>query len=323
MRERFFNILKIVFSLALVAVAFILVDMQRVAAQLANAQLGYFALALVFYLIAIAVNGAKWQVLMRAQGIRVPFRAVLRFMFVGFFFNNFLPMVGGDVMRGFSLARYTDRTADAAVSVVVDRIIGLMAYMSSAVLAAFITVIVLRRQDLQWLEWVALVAFSVLALGFAVLLSRRLRMIISRVFAWRWLNPLAGTWERVSGAFNAYRFRPDALAVAFLVALVGILCTTLVNWLLSQSMGGLMWLPYIFLLNPLIALLQTVPISVGGGLGVNQAAYPFFFGLVGVPADHAVAVSLLMQAVVFLGSLPGGFLWFQGRARRLEHETAQ
>jgi len=322
-RDRFFTILKIVFSLALVAVAFILVDMQRVAAQLANAQLGYFALALVFYLIAIAVNGAKWQVLMRAQGIRVPFRAVLRFMFVGFFFNNFLPMVGGDVMRGFSLARYTDRTADAAVSVIVDRIIGLMAYMSSAVLAAFITVIVLRRQDLRWLEWVALVAFSVLALGFAVLLSRRLRMIISRVFAWHWLNPLAGTWERVYGALNAYRFRPDALAVAFLVALAGILCTTLVNWLLSQSMGGLMWLPYIFLLNPLIALLQTVPISVGGGLGVNQAAYPFFFGLVGVPADHAVAVSLLMQAVVFLGSLPGGFLWFQGRARRLEHETAQ
>ncbi|OQA39512.1 MAG: hypothetical protein BWY52_03107 [Chloroflexi bacterium ADurb.Bin325] len=323
MRERLFTVLKILFSLALVALAFILVDIRRVAAQLANARPGYFVLALVFYLIAIAVNGAKWQVLLRAQGIRVPYRAVLRFMFVGFFFNNFLPMLGGDVMRGFSLARYTDRTAGAAVSVVVDRIIGLIAYMSSAVLAAFITVILLRRQDLQWLEGVALAAFSALALGLAVLLSRRLRMLISRVFAWRWLNPLAGTWKRVSDAFNAYRFRADALALAFLVALLGILFTTLVNWLLSQSMGGLMWLPYIFLLNPLIALLQTVPISVGGGLGVNQAAYPFFFGLVGVPVDHAVAVSLLMQAVVFLGSLPGGFLWFQGRARRPAHETAK
>ena len=71
----------------------------------------------------------------------MPFGAVLRFIFVGFFFNNFLPAnVGGDVMRGFSLARYTDRGADAAVSVIVDRVIGLMAYMTTAALAAFIAV---------------------------------------------------------------------------------------------------------------------------------------------------------------------------------------
>ena len=43
-------------------------------------------------------------------------RPVLQFLYAGFFFNNFLPAnVGGDVMRGYGLARYTDRTADAAV----------------------------------------------------------------------------------------------------------------------------------------------------------------------------------------------------------------
>jgi uncharacterized protein (TIRG00374 family) len=259
------------------------------------------------------VNGAKWQVLLAAQGIRVPFVAVARFMFVGFFFNNFLPILGGDVMRGYGLARYTDRTADAAVSVIVDRIIGLMAYMSSAAVAALLTVVLLKRSDLESLEWVALIALAVLALGFGALLSRRIRLLISRLFTWRLLNPFGPTWGRISDAFNAYRFRPDALLAAFVVGLFGIICTALVNWSLSQSMGGLMLLPFIFLLNPLIALLQTVPISVGGGLGVNQTAYPFFFGLVGVPAGHAVAVSLLLQAVSFLSSLPGALFWFQGR----------
>jgi hypothetical protein len=32
-----------------------------------------------------------------------------------------------------------------------------------------------------------------------------------------------------------------------------------------------------------------------------------------VPAGHALAVSLLMQLVIILGSLPGGFFWLRGR----------
>jgi hypothetical protein len=42
---------------------------------------------------------------------------------------------------------------------------------------------------------------------------------------------------------------------------------------------------------------------------VSQTAYPFFYGLAGVPAAHALAVSLLMQAVAIIASLPGGVFW--------------
>ena len=151
-----------------------------------------------------------------------------------------------------------------------------------------------------------------LSLGFAALLSRRLRALCSRLFAWRWLAPLSPLWEKISGALNAYRFQYRALLVAFGVAILGILATTFVNWYLSQSMGGLMPLWAIFLFNPLIALVAMIPIFVAG-LGVNQTAYPFFFGLANVPAGHALAVSLLMQVVIILGSLPGGLFWLRGR----------
>lgn len=313
MRDKLTNLLKTFISLALIALAFYLVDFRQVMAQLRQVQPLYFVAALAFYMVAITVNGAKWHVLLRAQGVNVPFPAVLRFIFVGFFFNNFLPAnVGGDVMRGFSLARYTDRAADAAVSVIVDRVIGLMAYMATAAIAAVIAVNFTGRAELEQVEWVALVALAVLALGFGVLLSRRLRMLISRIFQIRFLAPLAPLWGRVSDAFGAYRFRYAALVTAFGIALVGIACTTIVNWLLSQSMGGLMPLEAIFLFNPLIALVLMIPVSIGG-IGVNQTAYPFFYGLAGVPADHALAVSILMQAIALLGSLPGGVLWFLGK----------
>jgi uncharacterized protein (TIRG00374 family) len=315
LRGQLFDIAKVLISLGLIVWVFSRVNLAEVAGQLASANLWLFLAALALYLVAIAVNGLKWQVLLRAQGVSVPLRAVLEFLFIGFFFNNLLPAnVGGDVMRGYGLARYTERAAAAAVSVIVDRIVGLLAYMSTAGLAAIVAVNITGRADLRSVEWVAVVALLVLALGFGTLLSRRLRALISRFFGWRWLAPLAPIWGRISDAFNAYRFRYGALALAFGIALLGILCTTLVNWLLSQSMQGLMPLMAILLFNPIIALVLMVPISIGG-IGVSQNAYPFFYGLAGVPADHALAVSLLMQVVVILGGLPGGFFWLRGRRK--------
>jgi glycosyltransferase 2 family protein len=315
LRDKLSTIFKVIISLGLVLWVFSRVDLALVGAQLASANLWFFLGALALYLAAIAVNACKWQILLRAQNVDVPFGAALEFQFIGFFFNNFLPMLGGDVMRGYGLGRFTDQTARVAVSVLADRIVGLMAYMSTAVLAAVLTVTITGRSDLEQFEWVAIVALLMLGIGFAVLLSRRLRGLMSRLFAWHWLAPLSPLWERISQAFNAYRFCYGALVLAFAVGLLGILATTLVNWSLSQSMGGLMPLSAIFLFNPLIALVGMIPIFIAG-LGLNQTAYPFFFGLLGVPPGHALAVSLLMQVVIILGSLPGGYFWLRGRRRQ-------
>jgi glycosyltransferase 2 family protein len=309
LRDKLLNILKIVVSLSLITIALWRVDLAKVAAQLVSANRWYLLAAVLLYTVAIIINGVKWQILLRAQEVRVPFGPVLQFLYAGFFFNNFLPAnIGGDVIRGYGLARYTDRTADAAVSVVVDRIIGLIAYMSTAAVAAVVAVNLTGLIALKRVEWIAFVALAALAGTFAILMSRHLRGLISRLFTWRLLAPLAPMWTHVSDAFNAYRFKYGAIALAFGVALIGIACTSLVNWCLSQSMGGQMSLPMIFLFNPLIALVLMVPISIGG-IGVSQTAYPFFYGLAGVPVAHALAVSLLMQAVAIVASLPGGVFW--------------
>jgi hypothetical protein len=189
LRDKLVTLLKIVISIGLVVWAFAKIDLKQVSAQLASANPWLFVAALALFEVAIIINGAKWQVLLRAQGVHVPFGAVLQFLFTGFFFNNFLPAnIGGDVIRGYGLARYTDRAADAAVSVFVDRIIGLTAYLSTAFVAAVIVVNLSSDRDLQKLEWVALVTLVALLAAFATLMSRRVRAILSRVFALRWLS---------------------------------------------------------------------------------------------------------------------------------------
>ena len=323
MRDRLITLAKACISLALIAWVFRRVDLAEVGRMLTSANVWYLLLALVLYLGAISLNAVKWQLLLRAQGIRVPLRALIEYTFVGVFFNNFLPAnVGGDVMRGYGLARYTARLADAAVSVIVDRVVGLIAYMSAAVVSAIIIVNTMERNhDLQAVEYVALAALTAIAGGFGVLLSRRLRALVGRLFQWSWLEPLAPVYGRISDAFGAYRFRYGALSQAFLVALGGLMLSNLVNWLLAESLGGGIPLLYICLFNPLIALVLLAPISIGG-IGVNQNAYPFFFGLLGVPRGLALAMSLLMQAVILISGLPGGALWWRWRASAVQTASA-
>jgi uncharacterized protein (TIRG00374 family) len=314
LKDRLITLLKVAISLGLIAYLFIRMDLNQVGDALRSANYLHLLPATLLYLGAMSSAGLKWYILLRAQGIRAPFRAVLSYTYVGFFFNNFLPAnVGGDVMRGYGLARYTEQGAEAAVSVVVDRIVGLMAFMSSAVVAALVAVFLMDQQNLKGIEVAAVVGLVAVAAGFAVILSRRVRTLIGRLFAWRLLAPFAPIYGRLSGAINAYRYSYGALALAFCTSLLTLVLTNFTDYLIAQSLGGGIRLIYIFLFNPIIAFVLLVPVSIGG-LGVTQAVYPFFYGLVGVPGSLAFTLSLLKQLVIYVTSLVGGLLWWRRRA---------
>ena len=313
MRDKLLTALKVVISLALIIYLFSRVDLAEVAQVLVSARPGYVLLALLLYLGAVVLNGVRWQVLLRGQGITVPLRALLEYTFVGVFFNNFLPAnVGGDVMRGYGLARYTDRAAEAAVSVLVDRIVGLLAFMSTAVVAALMAVRTTGQENLRQLAAAASITLGLVCLIFFLLLSQRVRGWLERLFTWRPLVRLAPLYRRLSDAFGAYRHNGRSLGLAFLVALLIVILTNLVNWLLAQALGVGISLLHVSLFNPLIAFVLMIPISIGG-LGLSQNAYVFFFRMVDVPEQQALAVSLLLQLIIYVSSLPGGVLWWRGR----------
>jgi uncharacterized membrane protein YbhN (UPF0104 family) len=169
------------------------------------------------------------------------------------------------------------------------------------------------RSELMAVEWVAVALLAGVVVTFALALSQTTRGLLTRLLSVRLLRRLSGAWNLLSDALQSYRRRPRALLQAYAVALFGIGCTTLVNWFISLSMGGHMGLGQILLINPLITLVIMAPISVGSGIGVSQNAYPYLYGLVGVPQEHALAVSIVVQGVVILGSLPGVLPWLRDR----------
>jgi len=117
--------------------------------------------------------------------------------------------------------------------------------------------------------------------------------------------------ERVLGAIRQYGDHRQTLATV-LVASIGVqVLRTITAWCLGVALGIPTALIWYFAWLPVIILVMLLPITPAG-LGTGQAAFQLLFGLNGVPAPDALALSMLFVGLSFVGILPGGFLYAFG-----------
>jgi len=316
LKDRFLFLLKILISLGLIFYLFRRVELGKVAEAIGSANYWYLLSALALYFVAIGLNVAKWRYLLQAQGLPIPFFGLVRHTLVGLFFANLpLAMVAGDIARGYDLARHTSGSeAEVAVSVVVDRLVGLSSFIVVAAAMLAYAVFGLGRTDLAWLLTTVAVVLLAFVAGFAVLLSRRLRGLVERLFRWGPVARFSGLYRNLSGAVQVYRAGTGVLAVAFIIALLGVLTTTVVNWLAANAVQAGIPFLWVLVFNPLTPIAQFMP-SIASGLGVNQGVFVGLYSAIGRVAspDGALAMSLVMQVIIYLASLPGGVLWWRKR----------
>jgi len=325
-RQTLLNILKLAAGIGLLYFLYTrLEDPQELWRQMANADKLLLLIGACLYASAVALNGVKWGVLLRAAGIRVTFARLMAYQWVAEFFNNFLPaQVGGDVMRGYRLATDTRRAADAAASVLIDRFIGLLVFMLGAALASWF-MLLYGRPDGTAFPPEQLVTVRVIALGSGVvtlglgaallaLLSRRLKRLVERILA---RLPLAQRtvpiWHKMGDAFNVYRHSYSALLWTAAGSAVIVALTSVNIWLIARAIqpDGISLLE-VFAINPIIVFVSlALPLSPGG-LGVRQGAFAATFLLMGSSTELGFAVGLLQQFIGYLVSVPGGILWMRG-----------
>lgn len=323
MNARLAAFVKVTFSAGLIVLIFYRVNVAEVWETLRGTTWPLLLLGLVLYTLAIASNAAKWGVLLRAQGVQAPFGSLLRHTFVGVFFNNFLPFVAADMIRGYGLVRETATPAHVAVSVLVDRLVGILVLASTGTLAAWFAVRYqgLSPSSLHLVERAGFFVTAGLTVGFMLLLSGRARRLVEGAVRFvPPVRPLVPFVEKLSAAVSTYRRRPAPLLAAYGVGLTTLVLGNLANWLFFLSIDAPIDPVYVFIFNPIIGLTMSLPISVSG-LGVNQLLFPSLYGLAGVAADTSVAASLLLQATIAVTSLPGGLVWAAGHAPEAEQPS--
>jgi uncharacterized protein (TIRG00374 family) len=304
---------KIAVSVGLIA--FLLLHLNRVELvdRFSRVQPLWLLLALGLYFVAIFLGVLKWLLVVRVQRLGVSFWSLAAYTFTGLFVGNVLPSnVGGDIIRAYLLARARRGTTEAAaISVLVDRLLGLVAFFGAALVTAALALTLLTHSaELESLQAATLLAAAIFIPGCALLFSRRVGHRLTAVFQLRLLACFKPRVLRLYRALQVYRFSYGTLAENVLLSESIIVAATLVWYSVARALGIHLSIFYFFLFNPLIAFVLLLPISFNG-LGPKEATAVFFFGLVGVPSESALALSLLFHAIVVLTSLPGGVLWWR------------
>ncbi len=280
-------------SLLLLGALFASADWRAFGTQLRTAELGPAALVLVGYALGQVLSAYKWRLLARAVGFETSLRACVSYYFGGMYLNLFAPStLAGDTGRSLLLAGGREGAGRALRSVLADRVSGMVMLVWVSALGC----VALGPTGLP-----AGVCYGMIAAAAGTaLIWWLLPGLLTRRFPPAHLISRAG--EKL---FEPYRRRSGlvlgacGLALGFHVFQIGLLI------LLAGALDINVPLSYLLVCVPLITILSSVPLTVGG-LGVREGGYVFFLSRVGVGQNEALALSLGWTAVVFAAGLIGG-----------------
>ncbi len=283
-----------------------------------------FALSLAIFAAAQVVLSVRWWVLLRAQSIHIDIRAAIRLFFLGLFYNNVMPgAVGGDLLKAWYIAKHTDKRLEGVLSVLVDRVVGLVGLIFMAIFAYFVLVrghIVgsARAKADGSVSWLSQHEGAILWVGVAVAAVAAVALV--HPCGRRWLRQAAGRalrrgtdlLKRVWDALVVYCSKPVMLLWAFILTFISQSVVILSFWLLGRNLALEAGLKYYFVVFPVVWVIGAVPISVAG-LGVVEGSVPWCFTrLAGTAAEPAMALALCQRFIWVLASLPGGLVHLLG-----------
>ncbi len=310
MKRALTTALQIAVSLALIA--WIFHDGHKraqIIEALQAANLTWFLPGLAAFGLVLILQTQRWQLLLRAIGIRFTWLRAWQLVMVGMFFNFVLPgATGGDVVKIFYAMRESGpEKAGAFLSIVLDRVMGLLA------LALVSAVVVLWKFQALMSTPIAqgLLAAIALILGGAVAVTTVAVMVAALHLENRLpaRMPLRRGILDLAVATRLYAKSPVTLLAAFALSVIVHVLIFSTFYFSARAFLAALGLADIYSVMPIVNTLTSLPISLQG-VGVREQLFEHLLaGLYGTPAAIADLVSLGGYLITVIWSLVGGIVF--------------
>jgi uncharacterized membrane protein YbhN (UPF0104 family) len=276
------------------------VDLGRAAEIMGQASLPLLAATLVALLAANLVVALRWHVILSTEAPSPGPGTLLKIVFVGLFFNQVLPTgVGGDAVRAWRCRKLGIGFGAAIRSILLDRACGYLVLVV-VYIASLPSLLHILPEARQRCGVVAVLGASLLGLLALLLLDCLPRpMLRLRVIA-----PLAELSRASRRLFTHPRRCGAVLGLsAFTIGL-----TIFAFKLVADGVGSRLSLGSWIMIVPPVTLIQLLPISLAGW-GVRELVLVVALASFGVPAEAALATSVLLGLCLIVIGLPGGLIW--------------
>jgi glycosyltransferase 2 family protein len=235
-----------------------------------------FFLALLSLLISRIFVIARWHVLLRSGGVKIPFSRSAELTLMGLFANNFLPTtVGGDVARLAGIMQMGFDRAICVASIAADRLVGMAGMLFTLPLGLIPTWEALRQVNAQ---------------SFALMVA---------------LQRPIGFLRRTLQTFSVWFHQPRALLTSLACTWGNMLFIFFTAYFLIEGLGEHVSFWLIAGLWSLSYFITLIPISING-YGLQELSLTYLFLHVGgMSAATSLSMAVLIRIVWMLASLPG------------------
>lgn len=287
--------LKTIISAGLLYIVFRKAGIGNVIGLLRDINPLHMVIAIVMYMFSLYISTLRWKILL-AKGFST--WRLFSFYIIGSFFNTFLPgLIGGDAVKAYYLYKHNGQMGQSLASVFMDRYIGFASLITLGLLAFPFGFKYFRG---SWLEW---------ALPFIVLLF----IAGSFIFFGLRLGTRFSAIKEMHEYFDYYRTKKGILLRVFLYSIFLQLFVMASIYVLAMGLGLRVSPIWFIMFIPIITTVAMLPISVSG-LGTREAAFVALFGLVGLRAEEATALSFAWFLSIAIGGLPGLVFYIKRRA---------
>jgi len=310
-RDRAMLVFKMTVSAGLLGFLVSRSDLGRLWASARGASPAWLLAALALYGVMVVVSAWRWDLLLRAQRVLVPLRALVSSFLVATFFNNFLPSnIGGDVIRVRDTAPAAGSKTLATTVILIDRGVGLLALALVAAVGATLASALggpaLPPPLGPGLLWAAFAAGALATLQ-GVLVPRTVEWLLSplKLVHAEWVGVRLA---RITAALARFRGDPTALAACVFGALAVQLVLVAFYAAVARSLGLPLSFWHLAVIVPVSFVVQMLPVSLNG-LGVREATFVFYVTRLGLPVEAGLLLSLLGAGVVMVFSLTGAVVY--------------
>lgn len=272
-------------------------------------------------LFSAFLGAVRWQLLLRGQGIRLPFGRVTQLTLIGNFFNIALPgAVSGDFVKAFYVGKEVEgQRARSFGSILFDRVAGLSALVLVSAGAMLTGLSEFGQSALISSTRVFIVTGAVCVLAFYGYLFlvrehhdpflRLLRAIETKI-------PKGNSFTKI---YEGLRHYHNHRFIVLQVLAISVFIHLMVGWTAWHFAAALgetsIPLLSLYVIVPLGLLVTAVPIAPAG-VGTGHAAFLFLFGLLGSQRGADV-FTLVALCNVLIGAI-GGVVYLRFRS----HEPA-
>jgi len=319
MKKTLFWILKLCISIGILWYVFSRPDisLHKIVEHIKSIELSRLLMAIGLYIVIVFIACLRWQALLKGQGIYLPFFKTLELNFIGLFFNTFMPsLTGGDVVKAYYVSKHTAQRLEAATTVLIDRVVGLLALLTIGVIASLYAI---SEPQIRKPAISIIVFFLIIIILCTVFFNKRLmRKFSFDVKKERWQKVVVSL-KRVYSAFYIYRFKKALLAKVFLMSILIQLMSVLMNYQIALGLGLDVSIKYFFLFIPIIAVISAIPITFAGW-GLGESMYKYFFGLVIGACGLAVTMSIIVRLIALILNLFGGIFYILHKPPKLSQD---